>query len=153
MASFLSGTMMLVSVIVSLFLYVLVHIPVYLLYKRWGYDKAWMAFFVFLHPYAISELSEVDGTGQTSILGIIVPRRLLGIILCIVNFLPFIGHSYGFLVSLIVDVFLFGTLFRDMYAKMDNKPVDSTRLLGVLSGLLYIIYWFKCFIWFSSNNR
>ena len=153
MIALLNGTVTIISIIISFFLYALVHIPVYLLYKRWGYDKAWMAFFVFLHPYAISELSEVDGTGQTSILGIIVPRRLLGIILCIANFLPIIGHSYGFLVSLIIDILLFGTLFRDLYAKMDNKPVDSTRLLGVLSGLLYIIYWFKCLIWLSSNNR
>ena len=109
--------------------------------------------FVFLHPYAISELSEVDGTGQTSILGIIVPRRLLGIILCIANVFPLIGHNYGFLATLIIDVVLFGTLFRDMYAKMDKKPVDSTRVLGVLSGLIYIIYWVKCILWLISDNN
>ena len=44
MLSILNSAVTLIAIIFFI-LYALVHIPVYLLYKRWGYNKAWLAFF------------------------------------------------------------------------------------------------------------
>lgn len=117
--------------------YILSSLAVLRVLRIYDYYNTWMAWIPLLNLYALGDAMS-DGRQTIPLFEKELPSALFlfwWVIAWLVGYIPFVGWIAGS----VVRVLFFGTVFAEIYAKVERKPIEQVRVLGFLSGFIPLI--------------
>lgn len=130
------GFNMIFVVIPALVIYVIEALAYYKLLTRMDYTNAWMAWIPYLNYFALADC--VCYSDYINIIGQEINTKLFRfwfIVSAILGCIPYVGSMLAF----IIQTLCLGYCFTEIFASLEHKMTDETKLIGHLSGAFPII--------------
>ncbi len=131
------------TVIVSIALYILASLGNYYVFKRLNFEYAWLAWIPIASAVVLGLLAQ-DEESQITIFGQKLPGIIVALYMIwagVLNNVPYIGS----ILALACTIILGGTINAIIFAKMEGKTQQETQVMGYISGFIGIVRIVKFF--------
>ena len=123
--------------LVALVTYIITSTVFYKLYKRMGYKLALLAWIPYVREGVLVLLTDLDNTNSINILGKRFNRNLVKFfpLLYLLVFIPMIGT----ILVVLTKLFIFGSVCRDLYCKVERLSQKDVKIIGYFSGIFPVV--------------
>ena len=147
------GFMIIAILAIVIAVYVITSLAIVRVLRICGYDKVWMAWIPYAQYWALGEVAcgvkpALDIFGLVDIPKIVY--QLWWVVTLAVSWL--LPSTPAFWINLIIQIVMLGTVYKNIYARVEGKDPSECNVIGYVSGWLTIISIVK-FYCYDKNVR